>query len=39
MAIGNIPSLTVGVRQVAEFISVQTNPDRQGGDVAAIRES
>ena len=25
--------LTVGVRQVAEVISVQTNPDRQGGDV------
>ena len=29
----NIPSLTVGVRQVAEVISVQTNPDREGGDV------
>ena len=26
----NIPSLTVGVRQMAAFISIQTNPDREG---------
>ena len=30
----NIPSLTVGVRQMAVFISIQTNPDRERGDVA-----
>ena len=34
----NIPSLTVGVRQRAACISIQTNPDRKGGDVAEVRK-
>ena len=35
----SIPSLTVGVRQVAAFHSVLTNPDREGGDVTEERKT